>query len=92
MRLAARCQPSHFQDERGGAARRPEVCLGFILFRRHLQAGKIDDPMAVVAQHLKVYRIKNQQVVEGSIVLTLVSGHTEMPTYALAEIAAETIV
>ena len=54
--------------------------------------GKKDDPMAVVDQYLRVYGVKNLRVVDCSIMPTLMSGHTQMPAYGIAEKAAEYII
>ncbi|KAK3111052.1 hypothetical protein LTR53_014068 [Teratosphaeriaceae sp. CCFEE 6253] len=54
--------------------------------------GKADDPMAVVDQFLNVRGVKGLRVVDCSIMPTLMSGHTQMPAYGIAEIAAEMIV
>ena len=53
--------------------------------------GKADDPMAVVDNKLQVRGIKNLRVVDCSIMPRLMSGHTQMPAYGIAEIAAEMI-
>jgi len=53
--------------------------------------GKADDPMAVVDQFLCVRGVKDLRVVDCSIMPTLMSGHTQMPAYGIAEKAAEMI-
>ncbi|TKA78631.1 hypothetical protein B0A55_02677 [Friedmanniomyces simplex] len=53
--------------------------------------GKSDDPMAVVDQHLRVRGVKGLRVIDCAIMPTLMSGHTQMPAYGIAEIAAEII-
>ena len=50
--------------------------------------GKKNDPNAVVDQYLQVYGVKNLRVVDCSIMPTLMSGHTQMPAYGIAEKAA----
>jgi len=53
--------------------------------------GKPDDPMAVVDEFLQVRGVKSLRVIDCSIMPTLMSGHTQMPAYGIAEKAAEYI-
>lgn len=53
--------------------------------------GKPDDPMAVVDQYLCVRGVKGLRVIDCSIMPLLMSGHTQMPAYGIAEKAAEYI-
>lgn len=51
--------------------------------------GQHDDPMAVVDKYLRVRGVKGLRVVDCSIMPFLMSGHTQMPAYGIAEKAAE---
>jgi choline dehydrogenase-like flavoprotein len=51
--------------------------------------GKEEDPMAVVDQYLRVRGVKGLRVVDCSVMPTVMSGHTQMPAYGIAEKAAE---
>lgn len=54
--------------------------------------GQDDDPMAVVDKYLNVRGVKSLRVVDCSIMPLLMSGHTQMPAYGIAEKAAEFII
>ncbi|WP_449433347.1 GMC family oxidoreductase [Pseudomonas putida] len=54
--------------------------------------GAKEDPMAVVDQHLRVHGIDGLRVVDCSIMPTLISGNTNIPTVMIAEKAADYIV
>lgn len=54
--------------------------------------GKADDPLAVVDQYLRVRGVKGLRVVDCSIMPTVMSGHTQMPAYGIAEKGAEYII
>ena len=53
--------------------------------------GPSTDPMAVVDAKLLVYGIVNLRVVDASIMPTIVSGNTNIPTIMIAERAADFI-
>lgn len=53
--------------------------------------GRDEDPMAVVDKYLRVRGVKGLRVVDCSIMPLLMSGHTQMPAYGIAEKAAEFI-
>jgi choline dehydrogenase-like flavoprotein len=50
-----------------------------------------EDPMGVVDKYLRVRGIRGLRVVDCSIMPLLMSGHTQMPAYGIAEKAAEFI-
>jgi choline dehydrogenase-like flavoprotein len=50
-----------------------------------------EDPMGVVDKYLRVRGVKGLRVVDCSIMPLLMSGHTQMPAYGIAEKAAEFI-
>lgn len=54
--------------------------------------GKEDDRMAVVDQYLRVRGVEKLRVVDCSIMPLLMSGHTQMPAFGIAEKAAEYII
>jgi choline dehydrogenase len=49
------------------------------------------DPMAVVDHELRVYGVERLRVVDASIMPTLITGHTNAPTIAIGEKAADLI-
>jgi choline dehydrogenase len=49
------------------------------------------DPMAVVDSELRVYGVEGLRVVDASIMPTITTGHTNAPTIAIAEKAADLI-
>lgn len=53
--------------------------------------GKPDDPLAVVDQYLRVRGVKGLRVIDCSVMPLVMSGHTQMPAYGIAEKAAEYI-
>lgn len=54
--------------------------------------GRDMDSMAVVDKHLRVRGVENLRVIDCSIMPYLMSGHTQMPAYGIAEKAAEYII
>lgn len=54
--------------------------------------GTDDDPMAVVDRYLNVRGVKSLRVIDCSVMPKLMSGHTQMPAYGIAEKAAEYII
>lgn len=54
--------------------------------------GHDDDPLAVVDKYLRVRGVKGLRVIDCSIMPRLMSGHTQMPAYGIAEKAAEYII
>lgn len=53
--------------------------------------GPESDPMAVVDPQLRVYGIKNLRVIDCSIMPTITTGNTNIPTVMIAEKAADMI-
>lgn len=53
--------------------------------------GPASDPMAVVDPELRVYGIQNLRVIDCSIMPTIVTGNTNIPTVMIAEKAADMI-
>jgi choline dehydrogenase len=53
--------------------------------------GKEEDPMTVVTPDTKVKGVKGLRVIDASIMPTIVSGNTNVPTIAIAERAAELV-
>ena len=54
--------------------------------------GKYDDPIAIVDKYLRVRGVKGLRVIDCSIMPLVMSGHTQMPAYGIAEKAAEYII
>ena len=50
-----------------------------------------NDPMAVVDSELRVYGVAGLRVVDASIMPTITTGHTNAPTIAIGEKAADLI-
>lgn len=53
--------------------------------------GPSTDPMAVVDAQLRVYGVKNLRVIDCSIMPTIVTGNTNIPTVMIAEKASDMI-
>lgn len=53
--------------------------------------GPPSDPMAVVDPQLRVYGVQNLRVIDASIMPTIVTGNTNIPTVMIAEKAADII-
>jgi 5-(hydroxymethyl)furfural/furfural oxidase len=53
--------------------------------------GRRDDPMAVVDKECRVYGIENLRVVDASVMPSVPSANTNLPTIMVAERAAELI-
>lgn len=53
--------------------------------------GPSSDPMAVVDPQLRVYGIQNLRVIDASIMPTICTGNTNIPTIMIAEKAADMI-